>query len=114
MSPVLEAKLPKNAITSSREEKDWYSYFDGGEPLTVGKLFQLPEFNAFLIEGNKWKWFPQKAGTARPDEARYLKEIDLIDIIDSPLLPAKNKFSVTLSIGIIKKGRPSVSDDVEI
>ena len=40
------------------------------------------------------------------NESLYLRPIDLTDLVNGPVIPAKKKISVTLNIRSFKKGKP--------
>ena len=41
-------------------------------------------------------------------------ELDVVDDVESPIMPARNQFAVNLIVDSIEKGRPSLSDEVEL
>lgn len=46
-------------------------------------------------------------------ESNVMNEV-LDDYIESPVMPPKKEFSVTLIVKSIERGRPSICDDLEM
>lgn len=114
MSPVREAVLPKKDLTSSHHDEDWFGSSDKIEPFVKDSIFQLPELTSLLVDLPDKNWRLSKGETERTVEIQYFSGIDLVNEIESPALPAKNKFHIKLKVKSIKRGRPSICDEVEL
>jgi len=112
MPTLLPAIISEKSSTSSHSDEDWYSgLFEGGGLIQLGQ-FHLPDCDTINgIVG--WRWSPDKIETASVGETKYPKSLEIIEEIESPLIPPNKKFQVKLLIKTVRKGKPSVCDEIE-
>jgi hypothetical protein len=108
MSPVLDAKKPKKALTNS--QKDVFRNLEINNNYVEGKLFCFPELYVTLVDA--WELPPNTVTTSTINTLHMA--IETLDKFEGPLMPPKRKFRVRLNIREIKRGKPSICDDIEV
>ena len=116
MSAILEALPPKSTSTTSNYRNEWLDFLDESLSIVQSRHMQFPELSMHNVKGQNGDWALFESNTSVSgkfiEHLEYL-ESDVVDDMDSPIMPAKNQFTVDLIIERIEKGRPSVCDEVE-
>jgi len=111
MTPVFEAVPRKRSLTSSNSCNDWLGFLDEKSPIIIGKCLHFPDLSTYLVGCSDSYWVLINGGTTGSQKAIGQMESDIVDDIESPLMPARNQFAVNLIIERIEKGRPSICDE---
>jgi len=112
MSPVLEAIARKRSLTSSNSYNDWLNFLDEKSPIIIEQWFRFPDLSTYLVERADGNWVITNSGTIASQRSILQMESDIVDDIDSPLMPAKNQFAINLVIERVERGKPSSCDEV--
>ena len=117
MSPVLEAVPQIQSSTSVSDQSvtyhnEWLGFLGGEFSIIREKRFCLPELSTYLVERPGGSWFLVKGGTIRSLNATVQFGFDIVGDIESPLMPANKQLPVKLIIKHIRKGRPSICDEL--
>jgi len=115
MSPVLEASFPKTNLTTSNYYKDdeLLNFLDEDDFIIRDRQMKFPDLSMCIVETPEGNWVLVNEGTSGSEMSIGKMELDLVDNIDSPLMPPKRKFKIHVRVRSIKKGRPSICDEVE-
>jgi hypothetical protein len=114
MSPILEALPPKLSSTTSNYYNEWLNFLDEDSSITKQRLFNLPELSVYVVESPDGNWVLVNSETTGSGRANVQPEFDIIDYVESPIMPARKQFAVNLIIERIEKGLPSICDEVEL
>ena len=113
MSPVLEASFPKTNLTTSNYYNEWLNFLDEDTSFIKNKQISFPDLSMYIVETPEGNWVLVNGETSGSEMSIGKMELDLVDNIDSPLMPPKRKFKIHVRVRSIKKGRPSICDEVE-
>lgn len=113
MPTLLQDGIFEKTSTSLYADEDWYnSLIERGELIPL-EPFHLPDCDT--INGiDEWGWSSDKIETASVGETQYSKTFEIIEETEGPLIPPNKKFQVKLIIKKIRKGKPSVCDEIEL
>ncbi len=111
MSLVLEALPSKKCSTASSYYNEWLNFLDEDAPVVHAKQIKFPELSMCIVERPDGNWVLLNGETSGSGRLSEHLESDIVDDIESPLMPAKNQFAVNLIIERIEKGRPSICDE---
>jgi len=114
MPPVLEALSPKLSSTTSNYYNEWLNFLDEEAPSIKHRQIDLPELSICVVERPDGNWILVNGETAGSGRATGQLESDIVDDVESPVMPARNQFTINLVIERIEKGRPSICDEVEL
>ena len=113
MSPILKAGLPKKSPTCLDQDDDWLNFLDEKYLIVEAKKYIFPKLAIDLVEGIDGNWSLENDETGRNVKSFYQLEPDIVDDIDSPVMPPKNQFTINLIVKKIERGRPSICDEIE-
>ena len=112
MSPVLEAAPPKASQTTSNYYNEWLGFLDG-VIVTRNRQVHFPDLSMLIIERPDGNWFLVNGDTSTSGKSVKQFSSDMMDDINSPVMPARNQFIVSIIIDRIERGNPSFCDEVE-
>ena len=110
MPVLLQDTITKKSPTSSFSDEDLFVGLSECTKPILPEQFQLPDCNIT----NGMEYSSDKTGTASYGEPKQYRTLEIIEEIESPLIPPNKKFQVKLIIKNIRKGKPSVCDEIEL
>lgn len=113
MSPVLEALPPKKSSTVSSYYNEWLTFLDEGAPVIQDRQIKFPDLSMCIVERPDGNWVLINGETSGSGRSIGRLETDIVDDIESSIMPPKRKFRIRVKVKSIKKGRPSICDEVE-
>ena len=114
MSPILEALPPKKTSTASNYYNEWLNFLDENSPVIQAMQIKFPDLSMCIVERPDGNWVFLNSETSGSERSVEYLESDVVDDMESPIMPAKNQFVVNLIIERIEKGRPSLCDEAEL
>lgn len=114
MSLVLEAALPEKNLTTSHQDDDWLNFIESQHQIIKVEELCLPELSMPLNESSTGDWFLINGETSASERALGHVESNIFVEIESPLMPPQRRFRINLKITSIRKGQPSICDEVEL
>jgi hypothetical protein len=112
MSPVFEATLPQSSLTTSHYYNEWLGFLDGAVTMK-NRQVHFPDLSICVAERPNGNWVLVNGETSVSGKSIEQLTSDIIDDVESPVMPARNQFTVNLIIERIEKGSPSFCDEVE-
>lgn len=113
MSPVLEASSPKTSLTTSSYYNEWLSFLDEKpHPINYQEI-NLQDLSRFIVERPDGNWVLVNGETAGSGRPITRPESNIVDDIASPIMHPRRKIRIYVRVTSIKKGRPSICDEVE-
>lgn len=115
MPPVLEALPSKKIPTASNYYNEWLtsSFNEDAPVIQVDRQIKFPELSMCIVERPDGNWVLINGETSGSGRSVEHLELDIVDDIESPIMPPKRKFRISVRVKSIKKGRPSICDEVE-
>ena len=106
MSPVLEAAPPKSSLTTSHYYNEWLGFLDGAVTMK-NRQVHFPDLSICVVERPDGNWVLVNGETSVSGKSIEQLASDIVDDVESPVMPARNQFAVNLIIERIEKGSPS-------
>ena len=111
MSPVLEAAPPQASLTTSHYYNEWLGFLDGTIAIT-NRQIHFPDLSISIVERPDGNWVLVNDDTSTSWKSKPFSS-DMVDDVDSPAMPARNQFIISLIVDRIERGKPSFCDEVE-
>lgn len=112
MSPVLEATIPQANLTTSHYYNEWLGFLDGNIAI-ANRQIHFPDLSGSIVERPDGNWVLVNGDTSTSGKSIKPFSSDIVDDVDSPVMPARNQFIVSLIVDRIERGKPSFCDEAE-